>query len=211
MSPLRGLIATTSTLVLVTCVSVDRYNNPTLPAAQWHLYGGLDIGYAITLPKDWSAFDLNTEIDVAVNTCAFDAQLREARRQRVTDLHARGVRLFACDTSRAAEPQVPVAYGVSGNAPPEGLDRYLDTTKQPQGREVLSRRHVTTNAGDMVVQKLRERVTAQDGTSADTMQYQFVVIRFNRLHLLLVEFPTPLQDAISNDAELIGTSFTPVR
>ena len=63
----------------------------------------------------------------------------------------------------------------------------------------------------MVVQKIRERVTAPDGSPVDTTQYQFLVIRFNALHLFFVEFPTALQDAIGKDAELMGTSFTPVR
>ena len=210
---MRVLIAIAAAVTLASCVSVktEGFNNPTLPAPQWHLYGGLEVGYAITLPRGWSAFDLNTQIDLAANACSLETQLREARRQQVTNLQSRGVRLFACDTSRDAESRIPVAYAVTGDAPAEGLDRYLDKTQQVQGREILDRRHVNTNAGDMVVQKIRERLTAPDGTPVDTTQYQFIVIRFNALHLFFVEFPTALQDAIGKDAELMGTSFTPVR
>jgi hypothetical protein len=202
---------TAVTLINCATVKTEGYNNPTLPAPQWRLYGGVDIGYAITIPKSWSAFDLNTQIDLAANQCSIDAQLRNALRLQVTSLHDRGVRLFACDTGRAADPRPPVAYGVSGQAPAEGLDNYLDKSKQVPGREIVDRRHVNTNAGDMVVQKVREHRTAQDATVVDTTQFQFLVIRFNALHLFFVEFPTALQDAVGKDAELMGTSFTPVR
>ena len=63
----------------------------------------------------------------------------------------------------------------------------------------------------MVVQKVRERVTGADGSPVDTTQYQFLVIRFDALHAFFVEFPTELQEAVGKDAELMGTSFTPIR
>jgi hypothetical protein len=200
-------------LTLVSCVSIkaEGFNNPTLPGQQWRLYGGLELGYAITLPRNWSAFDLNTQLDLGSRICALNAQLAEQRRQLMSELHNRGVRMFACDQSRDAELRIPVAYAVTGPAPPEGLDKYLDETKQVEGREVIDHRHVNTNAGDMVVQKIRERRPSADGMVIETTQYQFLVIRFNALHLFFVDFPTALEEAVGKDAELMGTSFTPVR
>lgn len=210
---MRILVVILAACMLASCVSIkaEGFNNPTLPGKQWRLYGGLELGYALTLPRGWSAFDLNNQIDLGSRMCGLDAQLAEARRQQMTKLHDRGVRLFACDTSRDANAQIPVAYAVSGQAPSEGLDKYLDSVKQVQGREVVDRRHVDANAGNMVVQRIRERTTAPDGSLVDTTQYQFLVLRFSALHMFFVEFPTALQDAVGKDAELMGTSFTPVR
>ena len=128
--------------MLVSCVSakIEGVNNPTLPGPQWRLYGGVEIGYAITLPRAWSAFGLNTQLDLGSRICALDSHLAEARRQQMTALHDRGVRLFACDTSRDSDPRIPVAYAVTGPAPPGGVDKYLDESKQVQGREVVDRR-----------------------------------------------------------------------
>jgi hypothetical protein len=156
------------------CVSVEGYNNPTVPP-RWHLYGGPEIGYAIAMPRDWASFDLDTQIDLAARVCSLDDTTKQLRRQQIVNLHDRGVRLFACDQSRDADRQIPAAYAVTGSVPPEGLDKYLDRQQQAQGREVLERRHVNTNAGDMVMQKVRERMTAADGTVFDTTQYQFLV------------------------------------
>ena len=192
------------------CVSAEGYNNPTVPP-RWHLYGGLEIGYAVAMPRDWAGFDLNTQIDLAAGICSLDDATKQLRRQQIANLHDRGVRLFACDQSRDADRQTPLAYAVTGSAPSEGLDKYLDGQQQAQGRDLLERRHVSTNAGDMVIQKVRERLTAPDGTALDTTQYQFMVIRFNAFHLFFIEFPTALQSAVGSDAELMGTSFTPVR
>jgi hypothetical protein len=193
-------------------VRTESFNNPTRPVPGWILYGGLDIGYSLMLPPTWTAFDLNTQIDLAASSCTTDAPSRELRRQSVTSLHDRGVRLFACDTSRNADPHVPVAYGVTGQAPSDGLDKYLDrNSNMPQGREIVDRHHLATNAGDMVLQRVHERLTTPDGSPVDTMQYQFFVIRFNHLHLFFVEIPTILQDAIGKDAELMGSTLTPVR
>ncbi len=200
-----------ATIALTSCVTTERFNNPTLPAPQWHLFANLDTGYALTLPQNWSAFDLDSDIELAAGKCSAEGPLKDARHQQLTDLHARGVRIFACDTSRAADGRLPIAYGVAGQVPSEGLDKYLDSTKQAPGREILDRRHVKTNAGDMVMQKVHERLTAQDGSALDTIQYQFLVIRFNALHLFFVEFQTAIQDAIEHDAQLIGTSLTPLR
>jgi hypothetical protein len=197
-------------LILASCVTVTNFNNPTPPAPQWQLYTNFEAGYALTIPQTWSAFDLNSQIDLAAASCYLDAQVRDAHRLQLTSLHDRGVRIFACDTSRNTDPRLPIAYAVAGQVPPEGLDKYLDGTTQVAGRELLDRRHVKTNAGDMVVQKIHERLTAQDGTALDTIQYQFLVIRFNALHLFFVEFPTALQDAVDQDAQLIGTSLTPL-
>ncbi len=210
---MRVVVAIVAALTLVNCVSIkaEGFNNPTLPGQQWRLYGGLEIGYAITLPRGWSAFDLNTQLDLGSRMCGLNAQLADIRRQQMTNLHERGVRLFACDTSRDADQYIPIAYAVTGPVPPDGLDAYLNRTKQVEGRDLLDRRHVRTNAGDMVVQKIRERVTDANGILVDTTQYQFLVIRFNAFHLFFVEFPTSLQEAVGKDAELIGTSFTPVR
>jgi hypothetical protein len=210
---MRVLVAIVATVTLVSCVSmkVEGFNNPTLPGQQWRLYGGLEIGYVITLPRGWSAFDLNAQLDLGSRICGLDAQLAEMRRQQMATLHQRGVRLFACNSSRDADQRIPVGYAVTGPVPPDGLDAYLDRTKQFEGRELLDRRHVATNAGDMVVQKIRERVPGADGSIVDTTQYQFLVIRFNAFHLFFVEFPTALQEAVGKDAELMGTSFTPVR
>lgn len=198
---------------MVSCVSIktEGFNNPTLPGQQWRLYGGLEIGYAITLPRNWSAFDLNTQLDLGSRICALNSQLAEERRQLMNNLHTRGVRLFACDTSRDVALRIPVAYAVTGQAPSEGLDKYLDNTRQVEGREVVDRRHVSTNAGEMVVQKIRERRPSTDGSVIETTQYQFLVIRFNALHLFFVDFPTSLEESVGRDAELMGTSFTPVR
>jgi len=192
------------------CVSVQGYNNPTVPP-RWHLYGGLEIGYAVAMPRDWASFDLNTQIDLAAGVCSLDETTKQLRRQQITNLHDRGVRLFACDQSRDADRQIPLAYAVTGSAPQEGLDKYLDRQQQAQGRDLVERRHVNANAGDMVIQKVRERVTAPDGTAFDTTQYQFMVVRFNAFHLFFVEFPTGLESAVGSDVELMGTSFTPVR
>jgi hypothetical protein len=63
----------------------------------------------------------------------------------------------------------------------------------------------------MVIQHVHERLTLPDGSAHDLMQYQFLVVRFNALHLFFVEFPTALEDANVKDAELMGTSFTPIR
>jgi hypothetical protein len=209
----RVILAIIATLTLVSCTSVrvEGFNNPTLPGQQWRLYGGVEIGYAITLPRGWSAFDLNTQLDLGSRICALNSQLAEERRKLMSELHSRGVRLFACDQSRDAEPRIPVAYAVTGPTPSEGLDKYLDKTRQVEGREVIDRRHVNTNAGDMVVQKVHERRPMTDGSFVETTQYQFLVIRFGALHLFFVDFPTALQDAVGKDAELMGTSFTPVR
>ncbi len=204
------LLVIAAVIALPSCVTTEGFNNPTLPASQWHLFSNLDLGYALALPQHWSAFDLNTEIDSATESCAQDGQLKDARRQQLTDLHTRGVRLFACDTSRAGDPRLPIAYAVAGRVPPEGLDKYLDNIKLPAGRDLLDRRHVKTNAGDMVLQKVHERLTAQDGSALDTMQYQFLVVRFNALHLFFVEFQTAIQDTMDHDAQLIGTSLTPL-
>ncbi|MDQ6884821.1 MAG: hypothetical protein M3077_11395, partial [Candidatus Dormibacteraeota bacterium] len=136
-----------------------------LPTSQWHLFANLEAGYALTLPQTWSAFDLNTDIELAAGKCSVDGPLKDARQQQLTNLHARGVRLFACDTSRAGDARIPIAYGVAGQVPAEGLDKYVDGTKQAAGREVLDRRHTKTNAGDMIVQKVHERLTAQDGSA----------------------------------------------
>jgi len=66
------------------------------------------------------------------------------------------------------------------------LDKYLNDSKQAPGRELVERQHIQANSDDMmVVQRIRERLTAPDGTSLDTMQYQFLVIRFGALHLFL--------------------------
>ncbi len=197
-------------LLLASCVTVTNFNNPTLPAPEWQLYSDLEVGYALTMPPGWSAFDLNTQIDLAADRCSLDPQVKDSRRQQLTSLHDRGVRLFACDTSRNADPRLPIAYAVAGQVPPDGLDKYLDRTTQVAGRQLLDRRHIASNGGDMVVQKIHERLTAQDGAALDTTQYQFLVIRFNALHLFFVEFPTALQDAVDHDAQLIGTSLTPL-
>ena len=192
------------------CISVQGYNNPTVPP-QWHLYGGLDVGYAVSMPRDWAGFDLDTQIDLAAGVCSLDDATKQLRRQQIANLHDRGVRLFACDQSRDADRQTPLAYAVTGSAPSDGLDKFLDGQQQAPGRDLLERRHMSSNAGDMVIQKIRERVTASDGTAIDTTQYQFMVIRFNALHLFFVEFPTALLSAVGSDAELMGSSFTPVR
>ncbi|MDQ6721501.1 MAG: hypothetical protein M3003_12010 [Candidatus Dormibacteraeota bacterium] len=208
---MRWLLVFAATIALTSCVTTEGFNNPTLPAPQWHLFTNLDTGYALALPQNWSAFDLNGDIELAASKCSAEGPLKDARHQQLTDLHSRGVRLFACDTSRAADARLPIAYAVAGQVPAEGLDKYLDSTKQAPGRELLDRRHVKTNAGDMVVQRVHERLTAQDGSALDTVQYQFLVIRFNALHLFFVEFQTAIQDAIDHDAQLIGMSLTPLR
>ena len=210
---IQALVVMVAAVTLVSCVSVkaEGFNNPTLPGQQWHLYGGLEIGYAMTLPRTWTAFDLNTQLDLGSRACGLGSQLVEQRRQVMSDLHNRGVRLFACDTSRNTELHMSAAYAVTGAAPPEGLDKYLDGLAQITGREVVDRRHVKTNAGDMVMQKIRERRPMADGSIVATTQYQFLVIRFGALHLLFVDVPTALEESVGKDAELIGTSFTPVR
>jgi hypothetical protein len=38
-----------------------------------------------------------------------------------------------------------------------------------------------------------------------------MVVRFNALHLLFIEFPTALESVVGNDAGPMGISFTPVR
>lgn len=207
---LKGVLLLAAVVLGSGCISVQGYNNPTVPP-QWHLYGGLEIGYAVAMPRDWAAFDLNTQIDLAAGICSLTDAAKQLRRQQIASLHDRGVRLFACDQSRDADRQTPLAYAVTGSAPSDGLDKYLDRQQQAQGRDLLERRHLSTNAGDMVIQKIRERAVAPDGTAIDTTQYQFIVIRFNALHLFFVEFPTALLGVVGPDAELIGTSFTPVR
>ncbi len=209
---LLAVIVTGTTLIAcVDTVRTESFSDPTLPAPQWHLYGGLEIGYSLALPRTWSAFDLNTQLDLAISTCSRDESLKRARRPQITNLHDRGVRLFACDQSRDGDASLPVAYAVTGTAPAEPLDKYLDNQKQAAGREVVQRRHFRTNAGDMVLQDVRERLTANDGTVIDTTQRQFLVVRFSSLHLFIVEIPTALFEAVANDAEIMGTSFTPVR
>src|SRR5436190_5380376 len=92
-APLLAAIVAAVTLLgcgLGLSVKTESFNNPTLPAAQWRLYGGLDIGYAVTLPRDWSGFDLNTQIDLAVGICSLNDDLKQARRQQITSLHDRG-------------------------------------------------------------------------------------------------------------------------
>jgi hypothetical protein len=206
----RILIAV-ALLACISCVTVESGNYPTLAVSTWQLYKNLDIGYALTLPRFWEVIDLDRQPDRAPVACAPDGQLRDSRRAQIESLHSRGVRLFACDTNRAADQEVPLAYTVRGQAPAEGLDKYLDSTAQVAGREVLVRRHAATNAGDMVIQHVHERLTLPDGSAHDLMQYQFLVLRFNALHLFFVEFPTALEDAIGKDADLMGTSFTPIR
>lgn len=205
------LIATMATLISCVSVKTESFNNPTLPAPQWRLYGGLEIGYAITLPPGWSAFDLKTQIDLATDTCSADVPSRDARREYVVSLRSNGVRLFACDASRGDQPRVPIAYAVTGPLPSEGVEKYLDSFKQLPGREVLDRRHVGTNAGEMLIQRVRQRFTAADGTPLDSTHHQFIVVRFNGLHALFIDVPVALSDAVTKDAELMGMSFTPVR
>jgi hypothetical protein len=193
------------------CVRVEGFNNPTI-APGWHLYASGEVGYAVALPKGWAAFDLDAQSDLAVRTCSVGGTVRDARKQQIDSLHQRQVRLFVCDSGRDSDSQVPIAYAAPRSTPPsEGLDRYLDGGKQADGREVVERRHVNTNAGDMVVRHIRERITLPDGTTRDTLQYQYFVVRFSSLHILLIEFPTALTESYAKDVELIGTSFTPVR
>jgi hypothetical protein len=45
----------------------------------------------------------------------------------------------------------------------------------------------------------------------ETMQLQFFVVRFDALHVLLVEFPSELGHTCVQDADHIGTTFTPLR
>lgn len=212
MARLRGVVCLlASALAVSNCVRVEGFNNPTI-APGWHLYSSLEVGYAVALPSRWSAFDLDGQLDLAVRTCSVEGALRDARKQQIDSLHQRQVRLFVCESGRDTDSQVPIAYAAPRSAPPsEGLDRFLDGGTQAAGREVLERRHVTTNAGDMVVRHIRERVILPDGSMRDTLQYQYFVVRFGWLHILLIEFPTALTESYAKDVELIGMSFTPVR
>jgi hypothetical protein len=78
------LAAIVTAVTLINCVTAktEGCNNPALPAPQSRLYGGIEIGYAITIPRNWSAFNLSTQIDLAANQCSPELQLRDARRCR---------------------------------------------------------------------------------------------------------------------------------
>jgi hypothetical protein len=206
-----ALLAPVVVAALVSCLSVQSYNSPTVPGPQWKVLGGSSLGYAVTLPNSWAGFDLATQVDAAVTGCSPDEAVRSRLRQTISALRERGVRLFACDAGRGRDPRQPVAFAISGASPPEGLDAYLAKQPQAPGREIVERRHLSTNAGDMVLQRIRERLTAPDGTTVDTTQLQFLVIRFSALHILIVEYPSALEDLVGSDAASIGGSFTPLR
>jgi len=196
--------------MLVGCVTVTTTNNPTM-APDWHLYGGIEIGAVVALPASWRAFDLDKEIEQAANACSSNPAARDALRPNLERIHAGGVRLLACDTGHLTDLGLVVAYASKAPVPDGGVDKYLDDLKQGAGREVLERKHVSANAGDMIVQRVRERVAGTNGTVSDTTHYQFLVIRFNAMQYLIVEVPTALVSAVGADVERIGTSFTPLR
>lgn len=198
-------------LLLAGCLRVESYNNPTLPVPQWHLYSDIEVGYALALPEKWAAFDLDRQIDLAAEKCSSNRQLREARVRLLTDLHARSVRFFACDSGRESDVDLPIAYAARASALSGSIDAYLDGLPQAPGRKLVDRHHSPTNAGDMVIQEVRQHVTRPDGTTHDTTQLQFLVVRFDALHLLLVEFPSEIEGTYARNAELFGTSFTPLR
>lgn len=188
-------------LLSLRCVSFNAgvASNPTLPASNWHLFSDASVGYALAIPESWNAFDLDRGVDAVIEHCG--SNLRE----RVADLHDRGVRLFACDSAqRGSEPVL--AYAIRGQLPSEGLDNFLDGVKQPPGREVVERRHIEGTVGAITLQRVREQLG-----SSDTMQYQFYVVRFSTLHVLFVEVPTSLYDGMRETLERIGTTFTPLR
>lgn len=188
------------------CVSVSGGQYPTL-APGWHLHSDLRVGYAIALPSAWSAFD-SGHLDDMVRACS-SAEQGQRRSSWIAELAQRGAVLIACDTARAADAHVPIAYVIRSQAPPEGLDDYVASATQGAGRTIIRQQHLKVNAGDMIVQHVHERLTLPDGTADDILQYQYMVIRYGELHLLLIEFPTDLQDVIGSDIDRIGTSFTP--
>jgi hypothetical protein len=192
-------------------VRVEGYNNPTLPAPGWHLYGGLEVGYAVALPQAWAAFDLKDQADLAAGKCSSTQELRDLRKQLIDDLRARSVRLFMCDSTLDAQPDLPIGYAARTAVPSTTIDQYLERLPQAPGRRVVDRHHTQTNAGDMVVQRINETVTRSDGSVHGAVQLQFFLIRFDALHVCFLEFSSELGETYVQDAERIGTTFTPLR
>ena len=210
---LRLLVQAAAVAVVVaSCVSlrVESFNDPTLPSSAWSVYSNLELGYALTLPFFWSAFDLDKDIDKAVSTCD-PGKGRPLQRDSLTNLHQRGVRLFICD-ARGIFSAVPVGYAARGALPTSALDAFIDDANahQAPGRTVVEKRHAMVNAGDMIIQRVHERVAATNGPAVETTQYQFYVVRFNSLNFFFIEAPTASESIIDSDADLIGRSFTPL-
>lgn len=109
MTRLGGAVLLAAAVALIGCVRVEAYNNPTLVPG-WQLYSSVEVGYALALPTGWAAFDLDTEVALAVGTCSVEGKLRDARREQINGLHQRGVRLYLCDSGRVADADFATAY-----------------------------------------------------------------------------------------------------
>ena len=198
-------IAIAVSLLLSGCVtaSVQTLSNPTFGPG-WQLFGTIELGSVIALPNSWRAFDLDRDVDAAVAAC-WPANLRTAETSHLTELHSRGVRLFACNPALDGKHAPEIAYAFRGAVPSGDLDSYVQTLQQAPGRAVIDRKHVAANAGDMVFQTIREST----GTGAATTQMHFLLVKFNALHVLLIEMPTGSEDV--DVATRVGTSYTPLR
>jgi hypothetical protein len=89
------------------------------------------------------------------------------------------------------------------------LDQYVANVALDPGRTLMGQQRLRVNAGDMIVRHVHERTTLPDGTAHDLVQYQYLVVRYNALHFLFIEFPTALEDSIGVDMDRMGTSLTP--